>query len=373
MTERERILTVFSGKTPDRVPFFLDLSHFYYEKYRKPWDLLNGYEQPEHDLIDYHCAHQVGFYMPNQMIQYKTIYTDGINCTAWSQTENGIPEIHWRYQTPLGSIERVRVWEPSSYSWAIKKWGAETENDLRVLGQALTARTFLPMVDNYCAWSNYVGDMGIVHLTTGYSAMGYLMNYWMGIENTVYACLDWEDTLHEVVDSINATNLRLCEMLAKYPAPTVLMGDNFSSDIQPPSFFEEWSVNYYKKAIEIFHNAGKKVAVHVDGRLRGSIKMLTDCGADIIDAVTPSPMGDLTPSQCRAEAGDKVVLSGGVPPTLWLPDVPLERFEQSVMDWLALKKDGAAFVANAGDQVPPGAEECRINYMRELVEKHGYF
>ena len=42
MTERERILAVFNGGIPDRVPFMLDLSHYFYEKYKKEWILLNS-------------------------------------------------------------------------------------------------------------------------------------------------------------------------------------------------------------------------------------------------------------------------------------------------------------------------------------------
>jgi hypothetical protein len=115
------------------------------------------------------------------------------------------------------------------------------------------------------------------------------------------------------------------------------------------------------------------VAVHIDGRLRGAIGMIRDAGADCGDAITPAPMGDLTPAQCRDEAGPRFILSGGVPPTLWLPDAPVEAFKQSALDWLDLKKRSPRLIANAGDQVPPHAAEDRIEIMRDLVEQHGRY
>ncbi len=115
------------------------------------------------------------------------------------------------------------------------------------------------------------------------------------------------------------------------------------------------------------------MAVHIDGKLRGAIGMIRDAGADCGDAITPAPMGDLSPLECREEGGPGFILSGGVPPTLWLPEVPREAFEKSVLEWLELKRYGPRLIANAGDQVPPHAAEDRIEIMRELVEKHGRY
>lgn len=151
------------------------------------------------------------------------------------------------------------------------------------------------------------------------------------------------------------------------------MGDNFSSDVQPPHFFDRWSRKFYTEAISRLHTKGKKVAVHVDGMLSGAIKMIGECGADCIDAVTPLPMGDLTPLDCRKEAGIKLILSGGVSPDLWLPNVETDVFKKAVIDWLELKKQTPQFIANAGDQVPPGAVEDRIEIMRDLVDKYGKY
>ena len=77
--------------------------------------------------------------------------------------------------------------------------------------------------------------------------------------------------------------------------------------------------------------------------------------------------------ECREEAGPGMVLSGGVPPDVWGPAVPDEAFEKAVLDWLDIRRLSPRIVANAGDQVPPGAPEYRIEMMRELVESHGKF
>ena len=40
---------------------------------------------------------------------------------------------------------------------------------------------------------------------------------------------------------------------------------------------------------------------------------------------------------------------------------------------MALKREGPRLIAAAGDQVPPGAEEERIELMRDLVEERGRY
>jgi len=373
MTMRERIMAVYQCKVPDIVPFMLDLSHWFYHKNRKPWDLSLSYEKPEYELIAYHKRVGAGFYLPNLASFYSVQYGKDVQSEVWKERRDNGLEIIWRLNTPLGSIERRRIWAETSYSWAVTRWGVETEHDLRILGYALASRTYAPLWGHYCAWYNAVGDIGVVYVPIGYSAMGYLLHNWMGITNTVYATIDWSNTMHEVIDQINDNNLQLIDLLATSPADIILMGDNFSSDIQPPHFFSQWSRTYYTEAIHRLHTAGKYVAVHIDGKLRGALAMIRNTGADCGDALTPTPMGDLTPLECRQEAGMDFILSGGIPPNLWLPGVDVEYFKRAVLDWLELKKFGSRFIANAGDQVPPYAAEERIEIMRDLVEKYGKY
>jgi hypothetical protein len=324
-------------------------------------------------LIACHKQFGVGFYLPNLGAFFSTTHAPDVQVSVTKDFPNGVPRITWRYETPLGVIERKRSWQACSYSWAIEDWGVKCEKDLKILACALSRRQFTPQWDRWRAWAEAVGSMGVVYLPVGYSGMGQLLNYWMGIETTMFAVADYPELVREVVDQINQNNLALIDLIAESPAEIVLMGDNFSGDIQPPRFFEAWSKHYYAEAIRRLHQQGKFVAVHIDGRLRGSLKMLGAVGADCADAVTPTPMGDLTPAECRREAGPDFILSGGVSPNLWLPGTPVEDFKQAVLAWLDLNKNGSGLIANAGDQVPPNAAEERIELMRDLVEAHGKY
>ena len=374
MTPRERILAVYNGQKPDRVPYMLDLSHYYLHRFHLPWDLCNGYPKPDTGLMDFNRRMGAAFYCPQQTHFWDVIFPRDVKSTAETRTVNGRPEIVWRFETPLGSIERIRVWEPRSYSWAIKKWGVEDERDLEILTYAMSSRRYAAIPQNYEDWVDYIDEDGLVYVNTAYSAMGYLLHYWMGPENTIYATYDFEDLMEECVRKINENTLEMVRMIAsEFSAPVIIMGDNFSSDIQPPSFFEHWSRDFYAEAFRIFHDSGKKVAVHVDGKLRGCIRMLREAGVDAIDAVTPGSVGGCTAREARAEAGPDLILSGGIPNELWYAYSPVEKFEEAVREWLSLKEISPALIAAAGDQVPPGAEESRIFRMGELVAEYGNY
>lgn len=105
----------------------------------------------------------------------------------------------------------------ASYSWGIQDWGITTEEELRILGYALANRSFKFSDEKYQAWVDYIGDDGVCYVGSGYSGMGQLLGYWMGIEGTIFATFDWAETVMEVVDQINNNNLKLIDTLANSP------------------------------------------------------------------------------------------------------------------------------------------------------------
>jgi uroporphyrinogen-III decarboxylase len=88
--------------------------------------------------------------------------------------------------------------------------------------------------------------------------------------------------------------------------------------------------------------------------------------------VTPAPWGDLTPAECRAEAGPRYVLSGGVPPGSFNSNVPLAVFDAQVAAWLALRHQSPALIIAPGDQLPPDGDLNRVTRMVEAADQAKY-
>jgi uroporphyrinogen-III decarboxylase len=121
------------------------------------------------------------------------------------------------------------------------------------------------------------------------------------------------------------------------------------------------------------HEAGKTVSTHIDGMLDGIIGIIAETGIDVADACTPEPTGDLTPVEIRKQAGNKMILMGGISPVMWLPSAGEREFVSHVREWLYLRKINSRLVQSAGDQVPPGTEFRRIKLVSEIVEEYGRF
>ena len=56
-----------------------------------------------------------------------------------------------------------------------------------------------------------------------------------------------------------------------------------------------------------------------------------------------------------------------------MPQASDDDFKRAVLDWLEIRTLSPRLIAAAGDQVPPGAPEYRIEMMRDLVERYGRY
>lgn len=136
------------------------------------------------------------------------------------------------------------------------------------------------------------------------------MSRYAGVEQTVFFAMDEPEALEETVASINVAHRQVFQQLVEGPSEVLFVSDNLSTDVQSPPWFRKYSAAHYKCMADTAHAHGKPLASHIDGRLRGLLALSAELGVDAADAVTPAPWGDLTPQECRDEAGDRLVLSG---------------------------------------------------------------
>ena len=300
MTLRERIMAVYRGHTPDVVPYMLDLSHWFYHKHAIPWDLSTVHNEPETGLLAYHREAGAGFYLPQLPSFYDVHYPGDVTASALKSPDGSA--ITWTIETPLGTIARTRRWEPQNYAWGIVNWPLESERDLDILRYALSRRTYTPHWERYHEWARAVGDDGVIYVPTGYSAMGHLLNYWMGVQGAIYATFDMHDAVRVFVDAVNANLLDCVDLLAESPAEIIIM-ETTSRAISSRLPFRGMVRPYMPRPSRGCTGVANALRCTSTAKLRGALGMFRDIGADCADAVTPSQPGDLAPRDCRDEAG----------------------------------------------------------------------
>ncbi|TVR58791.1 MAG: hypothetical protein EA426_09095 [Spirochaetaceae bacterium] len=368
MTPRERVQAVYRGERPDRVPLILDLSHWYKKNYARPFD-LSGFTAVEHDLVELHKSVGAVAYVEMGSFFSLEFTAPGISVDRW--TENGV--FHTRITTPNGAIEERRVFNEASYSYAIEKYLLDSVDDFPVVCAVMDNCRARPNWQLYRAWEKALGEYGYIYAALPYSGLGYLISRYFGVENTIYTAFDHPDETRAVIEAVNRANLRILDELLDGPFETVFMSDNFDSNVQTKELFETYSRAYYAEVARRAHAAGKHLAVHVDGEMRGALSWMRDAGVDCIDAVTPAPMFSLTPRDARKEAGPNLILSGGIPPTVFGSMGSDPEFEDSVKSWLETREESHSLFLAAGDQVPPDAPFHRIAALDGLVERFGRY
>lgn len=369
MTPRERIQAVYQGRTPDQVPLLLDLSHWY-KKNRQVFFDLTGFTSVEFPLVALHRQCGAAIYCETGS-HFDVYYEDeSVQSQAWTDRQ-GV--FHTRFSTPLGTIDEERVFNPASYSYPVKKWLVRDLADLRVLQYALQRRKVRPRFDRYQAWAEAAGDLGFIYTFLSYSGLGYLIARYMGVENTILAIYDYPAEVEQFVQTVNETNLRMLDEIIDGPYQTLIVGDNHDVQVQSPALFKRFTYEYYAELARRLHQRDKYLAVHVDGEMSGLLRLLDECGVDCIDAATPAPMFALTPEAMRREAGDRLILSGGIPATVFGGLATDQEFVETVKRWLDTRMQSSRLFLAAGDQVPIDASWRRIVMLAELVERYGRY
>lgn len=367
MTPRQKLLTVYTGGRPDSVPALADLSY---------WHAGNGggkfipgktdgaNRDKVETLLALHRRTGAAIHI-NLGSFYRESYESSVRVASGIR---GDTYFH-RFETPVGTVEELREWGPTTYSWPITHHMIQSVEDLKVIRYVFERISYAANWDLFHEVDAQVGDLGLPLVQVPYTGLGYLMSRYAGVEPTVMFAVDEPEEFEATLEAINTAHEKCCRLMAEGPSQVLIHSDNLTSDTQSPPWVRRYSGEHYRKMTRIAHEHGKPIVTHIDGRLRGLLSTTRDLGFDGADAATPAPWGDLTPAQCRAEAGPDYILSGGVPPDSFNAGVPMRVFDEQVEAWLDLRHQSSALIIAPGDQLPPGGDIDRVTRMVEMAAR----
>ena len=164
--------------------------------------------------------------------------------------------------------------------------------------------------DNYDAIKEAVrriGGDGLVYVRLAKVPIQDMLYQMLGLEQFSLDYYDRRDLFDSLHNRMLERYEELFDLAAEAPVEIILYGDNITSDVVGEERFRNYCMPVYQRTMEKLAGTGKKLAVHLDGRLASLKHTIGEAEMDIVEALTPPPMGDVSVKEARELWPDKAL------------------------------------------------------------------
>jgi uroporphyrinogen decarboxylase len=345
MTSRERVLTAFEHREPDRVPCWCGASVEFWEKAKKHLQ-----------LDDEELRVRLGDDFRRVFAEYagpqRPLSEGAVSRTVFDVERCGIG-----YGQPMSHpLENATIEQVHDYPWPDPEWMDVTQ----IKSQA----------------GSYEGQYAILG--------GDWSPYWhdaidlLGMENFYMRMYDEPELvdamLQHIVDYYAEVSRRIFDAAADV-IDIFFIGNDFGGQTGPllsPGLFERFILPHLKRLIDLGHSYRLKVQLHCCGGFAPLIPLLIDAGLDGLHAIQPSCEGmDL--AKLKADFGDKMLFNGAIDSHHVLIDGTAPAVSDRTREVLDIMAPGGGYVAGAShDTILEETPVENVLAMFDTIREHRY-
>ena len=345
MTPRERLEAVLSDKPVDRTPFWPKLGPTYISNRTKPFSemsLLELYRYMDVDPII--RAERCGW----EMVRSGCKITQKVDLHKEKRTIT--------YYTPKGELIRTDTLEGSEHYFHPKEHPIKSRADLekaRYVFKNTSYRLKVGSKEAHEAYLEKIGNDGLpVIFTSGYaSPLMNLLQYYIGPENTYYFLYDYPQLMDDLMAEMHVDHLRFLKTaLENTKCDYIITTENTSTTLLSPSLFKRYCVLWLSEYGKLISNYGKKHIIHMCGKLKALLPLIDQIQAIAIEAVSSSPIGDVSIKDAFSGLPSKRII-GGTCANTWIQS-PGDIVNSIVHD---IEQAGGTdrLILSSGGEMPP--------------------
>ena len=365
--KRQAVLDILNGDVPEFVPWFADLDYWI------PYLRLNGLLMPDEECALGKIALSknvgAGYYLQGIM-PINITYNHHVHVEKLERI-NGQKNLEIR--TKYGILCERESFNTDSYTWNITKHMVKTADDLKSLINLYENIVYSQNYDALAGIAEMIGDNGFTVAYFPKSPLSEMLTRRADMESMIYLMEDEPELFQDLMKIVFEKHIEAAEMIASSPCDMIMFPENITSEVISPENYILYIEPYIKKCLNFAKNTKKITLIHMDGSLKGLLSLVAKTGIDIIEAVTPYPAGALTLEQIRCEAGEDVILWGGLPGIYFSKYTSDVNFEKHVRIAIDFARSDRRFILGVADQVPPYTSRDRVCLVNELVLKYGRY
>jgi len=316
MTSRERLLTAFRGRQPDRVPVVARMWKFLRKHYAHmpvPQRILKAAEEFDLDIVDYSKAFPLPIFSPAE-----TNWRKDINVQLREEMRGEIKYIHRTIDTPAGQLTDVKMQAPPGPVYGSSVGPEIVEPLIKDVTKDLDKIRYM-MADvslyDVQAIKNRiaeVGDRGVVWADM-YSPLDCRIEDTMKQIDFLTLYYDDQGAFRELLDIGRQASLNEIKTCLEAGAEVIHVWWFYASISAgwSPRIFEECFAPMIKEQVELTHEYGAVYVYYDDGMIKKTLPFIAQSGTDAFMTLLPAPMGDIDVVEVKEEYGDRMALMGG--------------------------------------------------------------
>ena len=310
---------------------------------------------------------------------YRTEYVGGVE-TRVEETETRLRKT---YVTPVGEVDELfRVDNEAKrkgYSTTDGKAEYIVKDDpksFEVVRYLFEHTRFVPLYDEYNRYQQEMGETGEAVPQGGYDPFWRLMEEFVGLSYVYFIRNDYPREMDMLCEVLGERQNDLHRLLVDSPARVFVHGSHYDSMMTPPPIYRKYILPYLRKASAKFRAAGKHMAIHADADSKLLLELFMESGVEVLDCYTTSPMVSITMDETLERIGDRMVVWGGIPSTVLVPEtVPYDQFSE-YLDYyfrtLERYKGKSRVIVAIGDNVVAEADIDRVEKISDMVDRFRY-
>lgn len=363
MDSRERLLCILKRETPDKAAWSPNLAYWwdFHDEARKLGEI------PFLESIGADCLIR-GHYPiePDGVWEDLVLFEDRTPHCSVKEVVLQPGHKQLIYTTPIGTLTTEYRYLEEAKTWVVSKHPVETEEDFKILKCYKEDIIVSPYYEKYEEKKKEYGGRCLMipllnrDMKTSFQS---LTEYWVGLENLVYALADFPELVEEVLETMREVNRKYVEVSAKAGAEIYISWEDSSTTMVSPALYEKYIVPEINEWCDILHGQGGMYMQHACGTLKNLAPIIKETKIDALESVTPPPTGDIEIWDIAEILGGRIALIGGIEPTHFA-DLRGEEFKSYIRTILQKMQRTGFLLANS-DSCPP---EVPLENYRAVTE-----
>ena len=138
-----------------------------------------------------------------------------------------------------------------------------------------------------------------------------------------------------------------------------------------PQSFRELFLPLIKENVELVHSYDAYVNYYDDGKMDALLEDLAEVGIDVVETLSPEPLGDVDLASAKRRVGDRLCLKGHIDQINLICFGKAAQIREAVRKAIEVAAPGSGFILGTSDSIRPESPPENIKAYFDAAREFG--